>query len=94
MGTETTQQVYENAAGLLARMGYIARAKPDFRPPGSRNTVLAIVTDAPAIVVGYAVTIVAEEPEAHLPQAGQPAGRLPAGMAGGPLIGWYSDNNE
>lgn len=84
---ETTSDVYANAAGLLARMGYAARAEEAWTlPPGypDRGPFAAIVTDAPPVLVGFAIGQVAEEPEAHLPDLSARAGRVPAGQAGEP----------
>ena len=84
---ETTSDVYANAAGLLARMGYAARAEEAWTPPPSypdRGPFPAIVTDAPPVLVGFAIGQVAEEPEAHLPDLSVRAGRVPAGQAGEP----------
>ncbi len=63
-------------------------------PPSShrRNPVPAIITDAPPIVVGYAVTITASEPEAHLPELSARAGRVPHGESGGPPWAFWLDN--
>lgn len=97
MSAETTFHVYENAAGLLSRMGYNARAEDRWTPPPQhhpRRPVAAIVTDAPPIVVGYAVTSVAEEPEAHLPSTSARAGRVPHGESGGTPWAFWLDNNE
>lgn len=69
---ETVQEVYANAAGLLSRMGYHATAQAE--PP-------AIVTDAPPIVVGYAIGQVAIDPEPFLPNH-QTAGRKLPGSHG------------
>lgn len=82
--SESRATVYENAAGLLARMGYAARMEPAHRGRGSPRPVVALVTCAPAIVVGYAVAMVAEEPEAHLPVTSAKAGRAAPGKAGDP----------
>ena len=97
MSAATTFHVYENAAGLLSRMGDAARVEDRWKPPANypnRRAVAAIVTDAPAIVVGYAVAMVAEEPEAHLPSTSARAGRVPHGQSGGTPWAFWLDNNE
>lgn len=79
---------YQDAAGLLSRMGYVARAEAAWTPPATlrrAGSVPAIITDAPPIVVGYAVAMVAEEPEAHLPDHSARAGRSPTVRAEAPL---------
>ena len=86
---ETTLEVYQNAAGLLSRMGYNARAEAVFLPIGRPRPVVALVTDAPPVVVGYSVTIVAADPEAHLPAASSPAGRVPKGTVGFPPVAHF-----
>lgn len=69
---ETRATVYDNAAGLLARMGFHAMFKADHKPNKCAELVKpeveAIITTAPAVLVGYAIAMVAEEPEAHLPE--------------------------
>ena len=85
--TETRAAVYANAAGLLARMGFAARAGVIPEPPAGRARaalVEAIITDAPPLMVGYAVAMVAEEPEAHLPERQASMDRVPRGKAGDP----------
>ena len=90
--TETTAEVYANAAGLLARMGYRARAEDAWTPPPSfqgRWPVVALVTDAPPVLVGFAIGQVAEEPEAHLPDLSARAGRVPTGQTGEPPLAYW-----
>lgn len=85
--SEDRATVYANAAGLLSRLGYAARSEVGWTPPvqfPNRRPVTALITDAPPIVVGYAVTSVAEEPEAHLPALSAKAGRVPKGKTGDP----------
>lgn len=92
---ETRLSAYSAAAGLLGNMGYAARVDPEWVPPRvyhSRQPVPAIITDAPPIVVGYAVTITASEPEAHLPEQSARAGRVPHGESGGPPWAFWLDN--
>lgn len=81
---------YQNAAGLLRRMGYEARAEPGYVPSGAPRAVPAIITCAPPVVVGYALAITAENPEAHLPQWSARAGRAPPGRPGEPQSAWWA----
>ena len=74
---ETAQEVYANAAGLLSRMGYYATSRAE--PP-------AIITDAGPVLVGYAVSQVAEDPKPFLPNRSGPGGRAPG--AHGRLLAW------
>lgn len=87
---EDRATVYANAAGLLARMGYAARMEPEHLSRGAARPVVALVTCAPAVVVGYAVAMVAEDPEAHLPVASAKLGRVPKGKAGDPQHVWWA----
>jgi hypothetical protein len=80
---------YENAAGLLRNLGHRARAEAAWTPPGGAGPVVALISDAPEIVVGYALAITAEEPEAHLPDARAFAGRPAPGKAGDAQFGWF-----
>lgn len=80
--TEAHASVYADAAGLLARMGYAARPEPEFRPRGTPRPLPALVTDAPPVVVGYAVAMVAEDPEAHLPERSVRVARVPPNAPG------------
>ena len=85
--------VYANAAGLLSRLGFAARVEPEFVPPRAchrRLPVPALITDAGPILVGYAVTSVAEDPEAHLPELSARAGRVPPGKAGEPPCAFWA----
>jgi hypothetical protein len=52
---ETRLEAYDTAAGLLRNMGYEARAVEGWTPPGGLRAVVALITCAPAIVVGMAV---------------------------------------
>ena len=88
--SESRATVYANAAGLLARMGYAARMEPEHLSRGATRPVVALVTCAPAVVVGYAVAMVAEEPEAHLPVTSAKAARAAPGKAGDPQCAWWA----
>lgn len=74
---ETVQEVYANAAGLLAQLGYHATARAE--PP-------ALVTDAPPIVIGYAIGQVAIDPEPFLPNHQSGGGKVPGSH--GRLYAW------
>ncbi len=87
---EDRATVYANAAGLLARMGYAARMEPAYRSRAAPRPVVALVTCAPAVVVGYAVAMVAEEPEAHVPVTSAKAGRAAPGKAGDIQYAWWA----
>lgn len=86
---ETRLEAYDTAAGLLRNMGFEARAVEGWTPPGWREPVTALITCAPAVVVGYAIAITAEEPEEHLPSIHAQAGRASPGKAGDPKFGWF-----
>lgn len=75
--TETRQEVYANAAGLLRSHGFYAATRAD--PP-------AIITDADPVMIGFAVGQVAEDPEQHLPNRSGPGGKAPG--AHGRLWAW------
>ena len=64
---ETRLEVYANAAGLLARLGFAARAEPAYTPAGQPKPTVALVTDAPPVLIGHAISQVATDPEPHLP---------------------------
>ena len=83
---ETREEAYENAAGLLRRMGYDAFVRRGYVPAGQRAPVTALVTCAPGHVLGYAVTITAAAPEEVLPTASARAGKSPAGDL---LLAWF-----
>jgi len=91
VATEDRADVYANAAGLLSRMGYAAACDPEWVPPRAPSTrpVPALVTDAPGIVVGYSVAMVAVDPEAHLPATSTKVRRAAPGMAGDPQYAWW-----
>ena len=86
---ETRLQVYDNAAGLLTRMGFAARAEPSFTIAREPKPVVALVTDAPAVLVGHAVSQVATDPEPHLPTTSAKASKGPPGKAGDPQFAWW-----
>lgn len=65
--TETQIEVFANCAGLLTRMVFSARAEAAYKDARQPDPVVALVTDAPEMLVGYAVAMVAEDPQAHLP---------------------------
>jgi hypothetical protein len=88
---ETRLEAYGHAAGLLRNLGYIARAEAAWTPPGRTLSVVALISDAPEIVVGYALAITASEPEAHLPDTRAFAGRPPPGKPGESQSGWYRE---
>jgi len=52
--------------------------------------VAALVTDAPPVVVGYAVAMVAEDPEPHLPAASAKTRRADPGKAGDPQFAFWA----
>lgn len=86
---KTLTEVYENAAGLLSRMGYVAFTIPAYIRPPMTAPVLALATDADPVLVGYAITSVAVNPEAFLPTTRKPGGR-PKGKPAGPPLGiWF-----
>lgn len=86
---ETVAEVYANAAGLLARMGYVAYPIPAYIRPPMPASVVALATDADPVLVGYAITSVAVNPEAFLPTTRMPGGR-PKGKPAGPPLGiWF-----
>lgn len=89
---ETRLEAYQNAAGLLRNMGHCARVEAAWTPPGhiASGPVVALVTDAPPVLVGFAIGQVAEEPEAHLPEVCARAGRVPHGEAGGTPWAWFT----
>lgn len=90
--TETRQQAFENAAGLLRRLGYDAHVRKEWRPRGEPRAVTALVTCAPEMVIGYAIAITAEEPEAHLPVNRAKVARAAPGKAGDPQYAHWADN--
>ena len=86
---ETVAEVYENAAALLSRMGYVAFSIPAYIHPPMPAPVVALATDADPVLVGYAITCVAVNPEPFLPTTRKPGGR-PKGKPAGPPLGiWF-----
>lgn len=85
---ETRADAWENVAGLLRRMGYTARLDPAYSARGG-SPVLALVTCAPEMLVGYAVAMVAEDPQAHLPTRSAKVPKAKAGVPGDPLVAWW-----
>lgn len=90
--TETRQQAYENAAGLLRRLGYDAHVREEWRPRGEPRALTALVTCAPEMAIGYAIAITAEEPEAHLPVNRVKVARAAPGKVGDPQYAHWADN--
>lgn len=86
---ETRLEVYANAAGLLVKLGFAARAEPSFTIAREPKPVVALVTDAPPVLIGHAVSQVATDPEPHLPTTSAKATRGPAGKAGDPQFAWW-----
>ena len=100
---ETRIDAWQNVAGLLVRMGYIARVEPAYRPVllgvsgGPRGPFLALVTCAPELVIGMCLGQVAEEPEAHLPSRSLKVPKVRQTEPGPPLLAFWCDdehNNE
>lgn len=68
---ELRMEVYPGAVDLLEEMGYLSELRPAYSGRGMHGqTVPAIVTDAPATVVGHAVTVAALRLTADLFQLG------------------------
>jgi hypothetical protein len=86
---ETRLEVYANAAGLLIRMGFAARAEPAYTPAGQAKAVVALVTDAPPVLVGHAVSQVAADPEQHLPATSARWPKAKAWLPGDPQHAWW-----
>jgi hypothetical protein len=86
---ETRLDVFENAVGLLLRHGYQARAEPAYRPPGAQGPVVAIVTDAPPVILGYAISQVAADPEPHLPTTSAKVPKARPTDPGAPQHAWW-----
>ncbi len=87
---ETRLEVYANAAGLLCRLGFAARAEPAFIPAGQSKAVVALVTDAPPVLVGHAVSQVATDPEPHLPTTSARVPKAKAWEPGDPQHAWWT----
>lgn len=88
--SEDRATVYANAAGLLLRLGYAARFDPAWVGANGPRPVAALVTDAPPVVVGYAVAMVAEDPEPHLPDNSAKTRRANPGKAGDPQFAFWA----
>ena len=88
--TETRLDVYQNAAGLLIRMGFAARAEASYKDARQPRPVTALVTDAPPVLIGHAISQVATDPEPHLPTISAKATRGPAGKPGDPQFAWWA----
>lgn len=86
---ETRTDVFANCAGLLARMGFVARCDPSYTPAGQRQPVVALVTDCPEMLVGFAVAMVAEDPQAHLPTHSRKVPKAKQWEPGDPLWAWF-----
>ena len=86
---ETRLEVYANAAGLLIRMGFAARAEPSFTTMREPKPVVALVTDAPPVLVGHAISQVATDPEPHLPTTSAKAPKAKQWEPGDPQQAWW-----
>lgn len=86
---ETRTDAWENVAGLLSRMGYQASVDPAYSARGG-SPVLALVTDAPEMVIGMCLGQVAEEPEAHIPTRSAKVPRAALGKPGDPQFAWWA----
>jgi hypothetical protein len=84
---ETRLEVYGNAAGLLARLGFAARAEPAYAAGG--RSVVALVTDAPPVLVGHAISQVAVDPERHLPTESAKVTKPKRWLPGDPQHAWF-----
>lgn len=96
---ETRAEAFENVAGLLTRMGYIARVEPAYRPaiPGCApkpSTVLALVTCAPEMVIGMCLGQVAVDPEAHIPTQSRKVPKAKQWDPGDPLFAYWCEEEE
>ncbi|WP_415393714.1 hypothetical protein [Paracoccus sp. SJTW-4] len=83
---ETRAEVYTNAAGLLVRLGFAARVEPSFTNPREPRPVIALVTDAPPVLIGHAISQVAADPEPHLPTTSANARKAETGE---PQLAWW-----
>ncbi len=93
--TEARAQVFDVLAGLLRGHGYAASVDPAYRPPAAPAPVLALVTDAPELVIGMCLGNTAEEPEAHIPTQSARVPKARKTDPGPPLVAyWCDDNNE
>lgn len=86
---ETRLEVYANAAGLLTRLGFAARAEPAYVPAGQSKPVVAIVTDCPPVVLGHAISQVAADPEQHLPTTSAKVAKPRQWLPGDPQHAWW-----
>lgn len=89
---EATADVYANAAGLLRNLGHSAEVDEAFTPHPSfreRGPFVALVTDADPVLVGYAISQVAEEPEPHLPTRSAKVARPRHWEPGDPQFAWW-----
>jgi len=86
---ETWLEVFQNAAGLLSRMGFSAIAEPSFTPVGQTRPVIALVTDASPIIIGHAISQVATDPEPHLPQSSFKIRKTKQWEPGDPKFAWW-----
>lgn len=86
---ETRLEVYDNAAGLLLRLGFAARVDPAYTPAGQPKPLVALVTDAPPVLVGHAISQVATDPEPHLPTTSARIPNAAKGKPGDPLHVWW-----
>jgi len=89
---ETRAQAYYTAAALLRNMGYSAHVREGWVPPGGGRPVTALVTCAPALVLGMVIGLTAEDPEAHLPDSSAKVPRHAPGKAGDPQHVFWFDN--
>lgn len=94
--TETRIDVFDTLAGLLRGHGYTARVDPAHRPPipGAPGPVLALVTDAPELVIGMCLGNTAVEPEAHLPDRSTKVAKARKTDPGPPLVAYWCDHNN
>lgn len=99
--TEARAEVFDVLAGLLRGHGYAARVEPAYQPaiPGARvqpAPVLALVTDAPEMVIGVCLGNTAEDPEAHIPTQSVKVPKARKTDPGPPLVAYWcdDDNNE
>ena len=88
--TETRLEVYQNAAGLLIRMGFAARAEASYKDARQPRPVTALVTDAPPVLIGHAISQVATDPEPHLPTTSAKASKAKQWEPGDPQFAWWA----
>ncbi|SEN21391.1 hypothetical protein SAMN04488003_11153 [Loktanella fryxellensis] len=86
---ETRLEVFKNAARLLSRMGFSAIAEPSFTPVGQTRTVIALVTDASPVIVGYAITSVTSDPEEYLPESSFKIRKTKSWELGEPRVAYW-----